>query len=103
MSTYEKTIKSMSEVKTMSSHLTSLGKIKIASEDGRLNSAIENLIRELQYAHANSKHKSTPISLASGSSQEIQAIINYCKSAIGTKKPEWQILAERNGWTPPKA
>jgi hypothetical protein len=23
-----------------------------------------------------------------------------CKQATGTKKPEWQILAERNGWSP---
>jgi hypothetical protein len=93
----------MTEVKTLSSHMTALGKIRADSEDDALNGVIDNLIRELQYAHANSKNKSTPTSLAAGTSSEVQAIIGYCKKAIGTKKPEWQILAERHGWNPPNA
>ena len=101
MSTYKKTLKSLTEEKTLAAHITSLGKIKSASEDERLNSAISDLIRELQYEHANGKHKSTPVAISSGSSSEVQAIINYCKRAIGSQKPEWQILAERHGWTPP--
>jgi ABC-type glutathione transport system ATPase component len=103
MSTHQKTLKSLTEVKTLSSHITSLGKIKNASEDERLNGAIDNLIRDLQFTHANGKHKSTPVALSSGTSPEVQGIINYCKQVVGSKKPEWQILAERHGWTPPKA
>lgn len=102
MSVYDKTIRSLTEIKTISSHMVALGKIRAASEDDSLNFAIDALVRELQYAHANSKIKSTPTSLASGTSQEVKAIIGYCKRAIGTRKPEWQIMAERNGWAPPK-
>jgi len=93
----------MSEVKTLASHITSLGKIRVASEDAQLNSALDVLIRDLQFAHAKSKNKSTPVAIASGTSPDVQSIIAYCKRAIGTRKPEWQILAERHGWTPPKA
>ncbi|MBU2852397.1 hypothetical protein [Acidithiobacillus ferrivorans] len=103
MSSYEKTLKSLKEIKSISSHLTALGKVKVASEDTSLNQAIDSLVRELQHAHANSKHKSTPTSLENATAPEAKALLQYCIRAIGSKKPEWQILAERHGWTPPKA
>ncbi len=30
----------------------------------------------------------------------IDRITEYCLEAIGTMKPQWQILAEQNGWAP---
>lgn len=103
MSLYEKTLKSLKEIKSISSHLTALGKVKAASADTLLNQAIDSLVRELQHAHANSRHKSTPTSLENATAPEAKALLEYCIRAIGSKKPEWQILAERHGWTPPKA
>jgi len=101
MNSYEETIKSLTEVKTIASHLTAFGKIRAKSEDEFLIQLIENLIRELQSVHVNNKKKSTPISLDKSSALEVVNLIKYCKKAIGSKKHEWQILAERNGWTPP--
>lgn len=103
MSTHQRVINSLSETKSIASHITSLGRIRTASEDERLNDALDSLIRDLQFVHANTKKKSTPIAVASGTSAEVKAIIAYCHQAIGIKKPEWQVLAERHGWTPPKA
>ncbi|MUK39739.1 hypothetical protein GNP82_19590 [Aliivibrio fischeri] len=100
MSNYEKFLKSVSEVKTLSAHLTSLGKIKVASEDEKFKAAIDSIIPHLQRAHATSKAKSTPVSLDKTDIREINALISACQKVVGTKKPEWQILAERNGWGP---
>jgi hypothetical protein len=101
MNLYESTVNSLREFKTSASHITALGKIRNASEDSTLNQALDILIRELQRFHASSKNKSTPASFASGTSTK--NILAYCEQAIGSKKPEWQILAERHGWTPPAA
>jgi hypothetical protein len=103
MSSYEKTLSSLKEIKTAASHLTALGKIRATSEDKNLIQAIDALVRELQVSHARSKTKSTPFSLETTTAPEALNLIRYCKQAIASKKPEWQILAERNGWTPPKA
>jgi hypothetical protein len=103
MSSYEKTLSSLKEIKTVTAHLTALGKVRAASEDKNLIQAIDALVRELQSSRARSKNKSTPFSLEAATVPEAVNLIRYCKQAIGSKKPEWQILAERNGWTPPKA
>lgn len=104
MNTYEKTLKSLCETKSVSSHITSLGKIKVETEDTFLKQGLGNVITELQalYANPKNKNKSLPISLEKGTSSDIQKLIEYTKQAIGYKKPEWQILAERNGWQPSK-
>ncbi|MBY8130832.1 hypothetical protein HPK20_15490 [Vibrio fluvialis] len=100
MNNYEKFLRSVSEVKTLSAHLTALGKIKLASEDEKFKAAIDSIIPYLQRKHAKSKAKSTPVSLDKTNIQEINALISACQKVVGTKKPEWQILAERHGWEP---
>ncbi|MGP9798998.1 hypothetical protein ACT3UJ_16765 [Halomonas sp. 86] len=102
MNYYEKTLVSLKEVKSASAHMTALGKIRAATEDSTLIQAIDTLVRELQNGHARSKSKGTPFSIENAQAPEAKALINYCQKAVGSKKPEWQILAERNGWTPPK-
>ncbi|MCG3694128.1 hypothetical protein [Aliarcobacter butzleri] len=104
MNTYEKTLQSLCEIKSVSSHLKSLGKIKVETEDTLLKQKLDNVIKELQavYTNSNNKNKSLPISLEKGKSSAFQELIKYTKQLIGYKKPEWQILAERNGWQPSK-
>jgi hypothetical protein len=82
--------------------MTALGKILNSSEDTSLNKLIEIIIKELQLSHLKSKNKSTPLSLEKSTATEVTQLIEYCNLAVGCKKPEWQILAERHGWTPPK-
>lgn len=102
LSVYERTIVSLSEYRTISSHITALGKIKITSEDHVITTMIRYIAYDLQERHRNKySSNSTPVSLERWNNQIVQNLIQYCNFMIGTKKPEWQILAEKNGWTPP--
>ncbi|WP_156899859.1 hypothetical protein [Luteimonas mephitis] len=103
MNNYDKAIRSVNEVKTMSAHMVALGKIRASSEDDRLNFLIAQLVGALQFRHQHNKAKSTPISLTFHELyQETHALVGYCNAQNGLKKPEWQILAERHGWSPPR-
>ena len=35
--------------------------------------------------------------------ERINRITEYCLDAIGATKPQWQLLAEQNGWSPPSS
>lgn len=100
MSGYEKFLKSISDVKSTLSHITALGKIRNSTEDDRFKSTLDDLIKELQFYHSRSKNKSTPMSLENSTDKILIALKKYCENNISTKKPEWQILAERHGWGP---
>lgn len=102
MSAYEDVINISAEFKTIPSLITVLGKVRAKTEDTNLISLIDTLVRELQGAHAKSKTKSMPVCMEKFSADEAVRLINYCTRAIGSKKAEWQIIAERNNWTPPK-
>lgn len=101
MSDYEKTIRSLTEVKPLASHMTSLGKIMAGTHDAQLYGLISGAIVAFQYQHQHSVSKSTPTSLMIYPIPQTIALSNYCRQFIGLKKPEWQILAERHGWRPP--
>ncbi|WP_261841744.1 hypothetical protein [Aliamphritea ceti] len=90
----------MREIKTLSAHLSALGKIRASTEDENLIKAIDSITPHLQRTHAVSKSKSTPLSLDKSGIREINNLIFSCEKIIGSKKPQWQILAERNGWGP---
>lgn len=101
MSSYDKTIRTVTEVKTLASHMASLGKIMATSEDAQLSSLIANVVFVLQYQFQHSTAKSTPTSLMFHPVPQTIQLVDYCKYQNRLKKPEWQLLAERNGWTPP--
>lgn len=99
---YEETISALKDMKTVTTHITSLGKIMKKTEDQKLRTLLESVITSLQRAHANPrvKNKSTPGSLINAQEHTIVSLIKYCSDFITAKKPEWQVLAERNGWAP---
>lgn len=101
MSVYAKTIRTLAEVKTITAHMVSLGKIRAESEDQELGYLIANLVVALQYFHQQNKARSTPTSLTFQPAGETNPLLNYCNFHERSKKPEWQVLAERNGWKPP--
>lgn len=101
MSPYERILKSINEVKTLTSHMASLGKIRMESEDTHLDGHIVNQIKALQFQHQHSSSKSTPLALTFFPTTETYWLSTYCQQFIKQKKPEWQVLAERNGWQPP--
>lgn len=102
MTTYEEIISALKDIRTVSSHITNLGKVMNKTEDQQLKSLLGNVVTSLQNAHANPnvKGKSTPGSLYNATDIGIKQVIQYCESLIVAKKPEWQVLAERHGWGP---
>lgn len=102
MNLYEKTIETISSTKTFLSHIKDLDKIKQSTEDQSLKNGIKNVIIELTNIYARVKVKSIPVSLEAVNSRHISVLIKYCNKCIGSKKPEWQIIAERHGWVPNK-
>ena len=102
---YQETINSLKSIETTATHIKKLGVILNKTEDSKLKTLIQNTLTLLQKAHANPnvKGKSTPGNLYNATQPPIKALIQYCEQFIEIKKPQWQVLAERNGWTPPTA
>lgn len=100
---YQETIDSLKSLETPATHIKKLGIILQKTEDITLQQYIQNTVILLQQAHANPrvKGKSVPGNLYNAQLAPIKALIQYCEQFIKIKKPEWQVLAERHGWTPP--
>jgi hypothetical protein len=103
---YEQTMTALREIRTFAAHATNLGKIAARTEDERLRELLGGLVSALRAASVVSKRKnvrSTAGNLVDASAllPPVAPLTMYCQSVIETKKPEWQILAERHGWTPP--
>jgi len=100
---YQETINSLKSLETVATHIKKLGVILNKTEDSKLQMLIQNTVTLLQNSHANPnvKGKSTPGNLYNAPQAPIRALIQYCEQFIKMNKPEWQVLAERNGWTPP--
>lgn len=102
MNSYERTARTVNEVKTLKSHMESLGKILATSEDDQLRALISQVVWALQHQLQHSTSKSIPTSLMFYPVPQTIQLLEYCKSQTRHKKPEWQVLAERNGWAPNK-
>ncbi len=101
MSLYKKVLESTKEAKTIASHITALGKIRAKTEDDVLLGKIDKAIGSMQSAHAMAKNgKSTPACLDKSTDQAVRYLIEYCATMTSSNKPEWQVVAERNGWAP---
>ncbi|WP_156880511.1 hypothetical protein [Thermomonas fusca] len=100
MNSYERTVRTINEVKTLKSHMESLGKILATSEDDHLRALIAQVVFALQHQLQHSTSKSIPTSLMFYPIPQTIQLLDYCKFQNQQKKPEWQVLAERNGWTP---
>jgi len=100
---YQETIDSLKAFETSATHIKKLGIILNKTEDPKLLKLIKNTLALLQQDHANPKvkGKSTPGNLYNAPQAHIKALIQYCEQFIKIKKPEWQVLAELHGWTPP--
>lgn len=101
LKSYEDVLKTAKEAKSIASHITALGKVRAKTEDQLLLNKIDKAIGSLQSAHANvTKGKSAPICLDKATDQAVRDLVDHCKKAVASKKPEWQVIAERNGWAP---
>lgn len=103
MTIYEETLEAVKAFKTLKAHITGLGKILNKTEDQSLKKLINTTIKKLTIFVINSK-STTPISLAQQNNVEaIVKLVKYLIPFIPTKQPEWQVIALREGWTPPKS
>lgn len=101
MKYYEDVLKTVKEAKTVASHITALGKVRAKTEDQVLLNKIDRAIESLQRAHANAKKgKSTPTCLDKVTDPAVRDLVDHCEKSVASKKPEWKVIAERNGWQP---
>lgn len=101
MKSYEDVLKTAKEAKTIAAHIKALGKVRAKTEDDVLLGKIDKAIDSLQRAHVNAKKgKSTPTCLDKATDLAVKDLIDHCKNAVASEKPEWQVIAERNGWAP---
>ncbi|WP_330208203.1 hypothetical protein [Pseudomonas sp. Z13] len=102
MTIYEKVINELHQMRTIVNHIKKLGSLLPEIQDSKLKSILEATVTNLQRAHASPRVKtnSTPGNLYNPKEIIVMQLIQYCESAIGTKKPEWQVEAERNNWGP---
>jgi hypothetical protein len=103
MTIYQETLKAIEDFKTPKAHITSLGKIFNKTEDKELKKYL-NIVIRLLTAFAAKPKSSTPVSLTQKSDvEEIVNLVKYLIPFIPKKQPEWQVIALREGWTPPKS
>ena len=98
---YDKTIRTLKEVKTIPKHMAALGMIRIESEDLRLISLVEGVLRELLFFLQNGSSKTTPLALDLVPTAKAWDLVMYCQAFKTNKKPEWQVIAEAKGWRSP--
>ena len=102
MNVYGKIIKSVTEVRTVSQHMSALGKFMADTEDHQLYNLIQNSIFDLQFQMRNCIGRPIPTSLMFAPTPAFVQLVNYCAYHKQARKPEWQVLAERHGWSPPE-
>lgn len=100
-SIYDKTLRTIREVKTIPKHMAALGMIRIESEDQRFTSLVEDLLNALYFFLQQGSSKSTPLALDLVPTPHAWELLVYCQGYKTQKKPEWQVIAEREGWQPP--
>lgn len=97
---YDRTIRTIKEVKTIPKHMAALGMIRIESEDFRLTSLIEGVLGVLHYCLQQGSSKTSPLALDLVPTSQAWDLLLYCQIYKAQKKPEWQVIAEREGWRP---
>lgn len=86
---------------TVNSIYNKLTKVSVSTEDRTLRNEVEDVLKILGRAAKGSVNLSSvvPIDLSDG---RYGRIVGYCDKCLASSKPQWQILAERNGWIPPE-
>lgn len=96
----------LNEIRSFSAHATNLSRIAARTEDEQLRALLETLLSALHAASMRAKQKdvrSAPGKLVGAEAllPPVAPLSAYCQRMLVNKKPEWQVLAERHGWTPP--
>lgn len=83
--------------------VTKLNKFKEQTEDETIQSNIDSIV-----AHLKESSNLRTLKRYKASNKEAEIAIDlmcklaaYCQVQVETNKPEWMLLAEKYGWTPP--
>ncbi|MGD1083013.1 MAG: hypothetical protein ABR881_32265 [Candidatus Sulfotelmatobacter sp.] len=88
---------------TLPTIINKLNRVLIATEDAELKKFIEPVVARTDKALRDlpGGKKNVRVSLRQQLTVEpFKAAVEYCQKCIDSAKPQWQIIAERHGWTP---
>lgn len=101
---YQAVLKIISAVATIATASNNLEKAAIDTEDAKLKAGLVALAQHVR-RHGKTSQKIHLAGLPKGTT--LQAMVSqvnaYCEAALASIKPQWQILAEQAGWSPPPA
>ena len=87
------------------SKMTALSKIKANTEDVDLRRFLDNAIKSFAELQARKKMRKPAIEYLKMDEKKcadsIKELKKYCLQKTEKELPEWQVLAKKNGWTPP--
>lgn len=92
---YVSVIEAVTATTTLTTTRNKLNKVRARTEDQRLKTLLDPAIRLIDQTNIVAR-----VSLRL-TTPEYGKLHAYCEAVIASAKPQWQILAERHGWTPP--
>lgn len=103
MTVYQKVLVELDKNSSIKTQYNNLVKLMHSSEDKQLRSLIIAWLNVLSNAehYRVGKMSSHLTQLLNTNACVKQDLRDYCNDIIWSKKPEWQVLAERYGWRPP--
>lgn len=103
MTIYQKVLVELDKNSSIKTQYNNLVKLMHSSEDKQLRSLINDWLNVLANAECYQVRKlpNRLTQYVNTNSYIQQNLRDYCNDIIRSKKPEWQILAERYGWRPP--
>ncbi len=99
---YRQVLEALDASVKLSVHHAKFNKLRHATEDAELARLLAPLIVNIQKAMGVMPQRGEAPPVLVVSSPEAKALATYCRACIDSHKPQWQILAERAGWTPPQ-
>jgi len=102
MKHYQSTLKVATIVGTFAATMKALSKIKADTEDAELQRLLDEAITHLQNANAAHGRGVVPSALEKHTDSRAKNLISYCRKRTKDALPEWQVIAMKHGWTPPK-
>lgn len=102
MTVYKKVLLELNKESTLKSKHNNLMKLFYTTEDDYLKDCIRQYCKYLKQAvhYIQNKMPGQAKDAIDNSFRPMVALSNYCNQMIECEKPEWQVIAERNGWGP---
>jgi hypothetical protein len=94
---YAKVLEILLDISTSKQKINRLTKIWSLTEDDDLKELIAITNRHIE-PRAHRKNTESVEHIIREEDPKFSQIINYCHACIKSEKPQWQIIAERNGW-----